>query len=641
VNVVASEVLALDPAVQARVARTLAASDTSVIRRAPVRQALKGVEIAQQQLKATRAQRIPSIAATTNYQRLAYPTGVLPTSLNDFFPNWTVGIGLSFPIFTGGRLRGDILAAEASVMEARQRLRQAEEGAALTHDHRRRDRPKPRRRGRRAAAPPSRHSAYSIAEVFREGISTQLELSETRAAAAGAGEPCRAARDLQVVASGSNCCVTCRSRPAHHANRLHTMMTMMRRMAPAFTTATYVAGALLLGACQKTADAPVSTTAAVQMIGPDNIAVAVADTLRSGPAISGTLIADREARIRAEVGGAVLQTYVDAGQRVDAGTPLARIDDRVLQDAMASARSGLTQATLSAEQATRELGRAKTLVPARSRSDVERRSANAARRRSWPRKARLGAAEKNRATPRFAHPRRRSRGEVVSPGDIVRRGGAVHRDRSAQLGARGVRADVRVGEEGGAPAIFTSTAPTGSRRTRHACQSDENPHPAGRGVGQRAQLAEPVVAGCSSGAHCREARRDMVPKRPLIRRAGRLMRPGDGKVSGSRCNWDCDQAQSGSAHGPAGGDTVLLGAARGISVVCRWRYRSCCAGLAGEERLIRRPRSNETLTGTPCYFRFCDQASADHGCRDGYPGGIRDGRAVVRQTDEFPGCRSC
>ncbi|MBL0171679.1 MAG: hypothetical protein IPP90_13310 [Gemmatimonadaceae bacterium] len=58
-------------------------------------------------------------------------------------------------------------------------------------------------------------------------------------------------------------------------------------------------------------------------IGPDNIAVATTDTSRSGPAISGTLVADREARIRAEIGGAVLHTYVDAGQRVAAGTPLA------------------------------------------------------------------------------------------------------------------------------------------------------------------------------------------------------------------------------------------------------------------------------------------------------------------------------
>jgi outer membrane protein len=202
VDVPASQVLTLDPAVQARVAQTLAASDTGVERRAPVRQALKGLEAAKQQLKATKASRLPSISATTNYQRLAYPIGVLPSSLADFFPNWTVGIGLSYPFFTGGRVRGEILAAEASVVEAQQRLKQAEEGAALD--------------ARTSAARLSEaeatwqasigtaeqaQRAYSIAEVrFREGISTQLELSETRVQLQQAlANRARAARDLQVA----------------------------------------------------------------------------------------------------------------------------------------------------------------------------------------------------------------------------------------------------------------------------------------------------------------------------------------------------------------------------------------------------------------------------------------------------------
>lgn len=202
VNVAASSVLALDPAVQARVAQTLAASDTGVARRAPVLQALKSLEAAQQQLKATKAQRLPSIAATTNYQRLAYPIGVLPSSLADFYPNWTVGLGLSFPFFTGGRVRGEILAAEASVVEARNRVRQAEEGAALDA----------RASAARLAEAEATwqasvgtaeqaQRAYSIAEVrFREGISTQLELSETRVQLQQAlANRARAARDLQVA----------------------------------------------------------------------------------------------------------------------------------------------------------------------------------------------------------------------------------------------------------------------------------------------------------------------------------------------------------------------------------------------------------------------------------------------------------
>jgi outer membrane protein TolC len=188
--------------VQAAVSRVLAGSDTGTGTRAPVKQALKGVEVAQEQLKATKAQRLPSIAATTNYQRLAYPAGILPKSLGDFFPNWTVGIGLSYPFFTGGRVRGEVQAAEASVVEARQRLRLAQEGASLD--------------ARQAVAQLTESEAawqasvgtaeqaqraYDIAEVrFREGISTQLELSETRNQLQQAlANRAQAARNLQVA----------------------------------------------------------------------------------------------------------------------------------------------------------------------------------------------------------------------------------------------------------------------------------------------------------------------------------------------------------------------------------------------------------------------------------------------------------
>lgn len=202
VNVNPAEVLQLDPAVQGNVARLLASSDTTVRARASVRQALKSVEIAELQLKATKAQRWPQLSATTSYQRLAYPQNVLPTSLGDFFPNWTVGFGVSYPIFSGGRVRGEVVAAEAGVLEARQRLKLAEESATLD--------------ARQATLQVSEaeatwfasvgtaeqaQRAYDIAEVrFREGISTQLELSETRVQLQQAlANRARAARDLQVA----------------------------------------------------------------------------------------------------------------------------------------------------------------------------------------------------------------------------------------------------------------------------------------------------------------------------------------------------------------------------------------------------------------------------------------------------------
>jgi outer membrane protein TolC len=197
-----ADVLTLDAQVRSDVAARVANSDTAARARVAVRQASKGVEAAQQQLRATKAQRLPSIGLQTNYQRLAYPQNILPKSLADFFPNWTVGIGLSYPLFSGGRIRGEIVAAEAGVMEARQRLKLAEEGATLD--------------ARLAAlqlteaeaawlasvgTAEQAQRAYDIAEVrFREGISTQLELSETRVQLQQAlANRARAARDLQVA----------------------------------------------------------------------------------------------------------------------------------------------------------------------------------------------------------------------------------------------------------------------------------------------------------------------------------------------------------------------------------------------------------------------------------------------------------
>ncbi len=202
VNVNAADVLEIDPQVQRAVTALLATSDTGAASRAAVQQAQKSVEIAQQQLRATRGQRLPAISATTAYQRLAFPESVLPRSLGDFFPNWTVGIGLSYPFFTGGRVRGEIQAAEASVVEARQRLRQAEEGASLDAQQAVAQLTEAEATWQASVGTAGQaQRGYDIAEVrFREGISTQLELSETRVQLQQAlANRARAARDLQVA----------------------------------------------------------------------------------------------------------------------------------------------------------------------------------------------------------------------------------------------------------------------------------------------------------------------------------------------------------------------------------------------------------------------------------------------------------
>ena len=157
------------------------APDTVTSHRASVRQAAEAVNALQSQLRVARSQRIPTLSLTSQYGAVAYPTSGLPSS-NQFRANWTVGIATQFPIFTGGRIKGDELVAQANLAESRVRLQQVREFAAL-------DAQVAINALNQAAASweASRGTteqasrAYSIAEVrYREGISTQLELNDSR-----------------------------------------------------------------------------------------------------------------------------------------------------------------------------------------------------------------------------------------------------------------------------------------------------------------------------------------------------------------------------------------------------------------------------------------------------------------------------
>ena len=84
-------------------------------------------------------------------------------------------------------------------------------------------------------------------------------------------------------------------------------------------------GALLAG-CQAGKSADAAETLAPVVVGPENISVAAKTTLLDGPSISGTLGAEREARVRAELGGSVLEVFAEPGQAVKAGQVLAQLE---------------------------------------------------------------------------------------------------------------------------------------------------------------------------------------------------------------------------------------------------------------------------------------------------------------------------
>ena len=179
-----------------------ALADTSAEGRAQVRQLNEAVRVQENQFRIARAQRIPTIALSTNYGRIGYPTGGSIPGWDAYYPNWTVSATLSVPIFTGFRITGDEMVARANLVEAREQYQQTKELAALDTRSAIADLEQAIAAWNASAGTAEQASkAYRIAEVrYREGISTQLELSESRLLLEqSAANRASAARNLRVA----------------------------------------------------------------------------------------------------------------------------------------------------------------------------------------------------------------------------------------------------------------------------------------------------------------------------------------------------------------------------------------------------------------------------------------------------------
>lgn len=177
------------------------APDTASADRSAVRQAAEGVRAQEQQVRIARAEHLPTFTLSSQYGAVAYPTGGLPGN-GDFRTNWTIGISTQIPLFTGGRLRGNAIVAQANLAESRARLQQLREFAALDARVALNALYQARsawEASRGTAEQASR--AYQIAEVrYREGISTQLELNDSRILVEQAtANRALAARNLQIA----------------------------------------------------------------------------------------------------------------------------------------------------------------------------------------------------------------------------------------------------------------------------------------------------------------------------------------------------------------------------------------------------------------------------------------------------------
>jgi RND family efflux transporter MFP subunit len=330
------------------------------------------------------------------------------------------------------------------------------------------------------------------------------------------------------------------------------------------------------------ADAAAAPETVVVTVGPEAMAIASQSVLSTGPLLSGTLVAERTAQIRAEVPGSVIEVHHDPGARVAAGTSLAKIDDRAINDLFLSARSGFTAAQTAADMAARELTRSTTLhaAGAISERDLEnaRRADLGARSMLDDARARLSAAQKqldatNVLAPyagivadRFVNP-----GDVVAPGSplftvvdpaTMRLEAAVPAN---QLGAVRIGAPVRFGVTGYPGRTFegriSSINPSADPQTRQVRLFVRIPN-AG------AQLVAGLFA---EGRVASESRETLtVPElavdvRGLSPTVMRLKNGVTERVEVTIGDRDNATERVEITAGLTAGDTVLVGAALGIS----------------------------------------------------------------------------
>jgi membrane fusion protein (multidrug efflux system) len=339
---------------------------------------------------------------------------------------------------------------------------------------------------------------------------------------------------------------------------------------------------LAVTACGKKDAAATPSTPVTVSIGPENMTVVAQSTLNSGPAISGSLVADRTAQIRAEIGGSVVAVLIEPGNRVSKGTPLARIDDSAVREAWLSAKSSVTQATLAADIALREQGRAEKLLAAgaiaENTLEAARRNYLASQAQLEDAKARFASSQKNLDNTVVKAPyagvvseRSVNVGDIVSPGNAMftvvdpssmRLEGAVPSD---QLGAVRLGAPVKFSVTGYPGKDFTGTItniyPSADPSTRQVRLFVKIPNSGG------------LVAGLyATGRVASVTRQGLVAPANAVDQRGIkpfVMRLKNGKVE--RVEVSLGVRDEGTERveilgGIAVGDSLLIGAAQGITV---------------------------------------------------------------------------
>ena len=356
------------------------------------------------------------------------------------------------------------------------------------------------------------------------------------------------------------------------------------RLASGLRSGALLAGGLLLAtACSRAKgdSGDASAQNAIQL-GAENVAVVTTGVVRTGPVISGTLAPVRDAQIRAQVGGSVLEIMAEQGQRVASDQTLAQIDAAALRDAYVSAKSALTSAQTAADYAARQAQRYDTLatagaVSARDRETVIQSNAQAQAALADAQARLVGAAKQVAYTVVRAPFAGVVAERSVSAGDVVQPGTMLFTvvDPSALQLQASVPADQIAAVQVGQPVTFTLNGYGDRTFVGRVTRISPIADPSTREVQVYATIPNPnnaLIAGLfASGRIVTDSARGLVA--PIEAIDTRNLRPAVERVHGGRVEHldielglrDAMANRVQITKGLAAGDTLLRGSAQGIN----------------------------------------------------------------------------
>ncbi len=319
------------------------------------------------------------------------------------------------------------------------------------------------------------------------------------------------------------------------------------------------------------------------VLGPENVVIANADTIRTGPSISGTVDAERTATLRAEITAQVTAILVEPGTPVLGGQVLVRLDASGIRDQYLSAQSGLRAAEASAELARADLARDQRLAEAGA---LAQRQLEATRRSALQSDAAMADARARFSTAELALRRTEIRapftgvvaarparvGDMVSPGTVI---ATVVDPTSLRLEAQ-VPVDQLAAIKLGTPVLFTVSGYEGRQFRGTVARMSPAVDPTTRQVPIVVRLPNNegrLVSGLFiEGRVATRSRAGVTVPTAAIDQRG--LRPAVYRIKGGRLEKvevelgfeDAVAERTEVLTGVAAGDTLVLGSGQGLPV---------------------------------------------------------------------------